>query len=297
MVTNELGQILKAEYTILNSEDNADKCPKFGYPFPICKWWNEKNKFRFGTVNDFKWIETAVWDYFPNSSDYTKGVAIYSDNSTGISFLKNRLHESYGQIDSLANRTFTFGEGNDNIKFYLTMADLAMKYHKTSEEEVDDLVKIMNSGAFLEQIAAIELLAHSNSYKAYYHLTRLADYKISFESHPNAIFRPHFYHFGSFDLRKHWICQEEQEKNVKVEFVNASGELKTRLDFVKQPRFEDLLERTWFDYIQTIRCRILPKKLEALYNLVFNSSLRIRLNLGNKFDWKSEYEKIAFNLK
>jgi hypothetical protein len=285
MVSGKLKDALTPFYTILNSQDNPKKIPdrktwKNDY---LLQSWNEQNPFRFGATGEFKWIETA----FIESHDYdiSEGFYIYSDSPEKTKTLENKLHEAYNLVQFISGPCIF---GADDLDFYLTLADLTMKDYSPTEEEVSELLTLVDNGSFRDQIAAIEILAHSKSYKALYHLARLADYKVYFESEPDELLMP-FYH-PDYQQNKSWLRQGTKKDTIIVEFMNAKGELKGRLDMAEKPIFNNELIHLNDHYLY------FPLFQSEIHSFVFNAGLRLRKNLGESFDWKQECEKVYLNV-
>ncbi len=301
MANQKLREMLKGNYSILNSEENPELCPdrdKIIRPSDYVESPRGK-QFRFGHVADFHWFD-GIFDFPPYTIQDSRGGAYFYSrrgDDEQLKVLQDRLDESIIICKEYPPCIVT---GDKNIEFYLTLIDQKMKRYIPSEQEIDELIQVLQGdAAFLEQVAAIEILSNSDSIKAYYHLNILTDYNITLESDAKKVtLFPAFDMYDYWELHQTWVYAGRPiNGKVKINFTNVHGPLKEKLDRIEEPDFYHGNESSRAENNKSgmvfMRCRLWPD-FWNLYCFIFNAPLRVRRNLGESFDKETELRKISF---
>lgn len=323
MLSPRLEEVLKGNYSILNSKENGELAPdrvgllKGSY----VKLFSDSVAFNFGYVADYGWFDGG-FQYPPYTvQDVGGAIYIYAKDRSHekMKALEERLRDSL-RVSTVEDLPLLEVLASGNIEFCLTLISQKIRGYIPNEEEVEQLIEVAKGdSSFPEQIAAIEILSNSRSLRAYHFLNQLIDYQISVETISEQMEElfPSFFEDATGHFEKTWTCSGISKKirdyndiptphfkegKVHINFVNVGGSLEKELnrtieaqfypdryiDKQKGPGDRNYLMRCDFNHL-----RVNFWHLE-LYRFIFNAQLRIRRNLGEDFDKEKEFKRISF---
>ena len=275
----------------------------------------------FGHVANMNWVYLA-WNPYPNSPEQWFGNYFFypkDPNDNQLDYLVKELNEIRNGMFSFDRYGPISNEGIDtpqiaclfnvleDLEFYLTLIDQKIKRHPIyHNEEIRDAAEVVDTGSFLEQIAAIEILAHNGEnmwgYEAKEFLNNLAEYTLSIrlDSGETEVLVPCYYRNDRGEFRKMLVSSELADKiedndySFSIDFPNAKGELKERLGMIwHKPRCEVYpFFQGKEDVLKT--GLVLSNYWSDLTRFVFNAAARALYHAESNIDVQEEVKRISF---